>query len=97
MPSFEEIESLIPVSNKFSAWLVGKKSKSLIEDGACYCLSAGQVSMLYKKKFVTDSHTKRQFFVPNKFFQVDLIFARKARTELCTFTGIPRKQKTILK
>lgn len=46
MPSFEEIEILLPVSSEFSLWLVGKKSKSLIEVESSYCLSAGEKGKL---------------------------------------------------
>ena len=41
MPSFEEIECLLNVSSTFAGWLVGKKSKSLIEAGDSFCLSGG--------------------------------------------------------
>ena len=46
MPSFEEIEVLLTVSLEFSRWLVGKKSKSLIDDESSYCLSAGEKGKL---------------------------------------------------
>jgi WD40 repeat protein len=46
MPSFEEIECLFTVSSTFANWLVGKKSKSLIEDGDSFCLSGGQKGKL---------------------------------------------------
>jgi hypothetical protein len=46
MPSFEEIESLLTVSHEFARWIVGKKSKSLVDEDTGYCLTAGHKGKL---------------------------------------------------
>jgi hypothetical protein len=46
LPSFEEIEILFPVDQQFAAMMTGKKQKALIDEEACYCLSAGEKGRL---------------------------------------------------
>lgn len=46
MPIFEEVESIVNIDNEFAILLVGKKFKSVIDEAACYCLTAGQKGKL---------------------------------------------------